>query len=74
LIDVTLYRFEHNIHAATVMGLVGAGGLGLEITTAFHLFEYREAFALILTLLTLVTLINALGATLRAHLLGLDDA
>ena len=74
LIDVTLYRFEHNIHAATVMGLVGAGGLGLEIKTAFHLFEYREAFALILTLLTLVTLINALGATLRAHLLGLDDA
>jgi phosphonate transport system permease protein len=73
LIDVTLYRFEHNIHAATVLGLVGAGGLGLEITTAFHLFEYREAFALILTLLTLVTLINVLGAALRAHLLGLDD-
>jgi phosphonate transport system permease protein len=72
LIDVTLYRFEHNIHAATVMGLVGAGGLGLEITTAFHLFEYREALALILTLLALVTLINAVGAALRARLLGLD--
>ncbi len=73
LIDVTLYRFEHNIHAATVMGLVGAGGLGLEITTAFHLFEYREALALILTLLALVTFINAIGAALRARLLGLDD-
>jgi phosphonate transport system permease protein len=73
LIDVTLYRFEHNVHAATVMGLVGAGGLGLEITTAFHLFEYREALALILTLLALVTLINAIGAALRARLLGLDD-
>ncbi len=73
LIDVTLYRFEHNIHAATVMGLVGAGGLGLEITTAFHLFEYREALALILTLLALVTAINAIGAALRARLLGLDD-
>jgi phosphonate transport system permease protein len=73
LIDVTLYRFEHNIHAATVMGLVGAGGLGLEITTAFHLFEYREALALILTLLALVTFINAIGAALRTRLLGLDD-
>ena len=73
LIDVTLYRFEHNIHAATVMGLVGAGGLGFEITTAFHLFEYREAFALILTLLALVTAINAIGAALRARLLGLDE-
>lgn len=73
LIDVTLYRFEHNIHAATVMGLVGAGGLGLEITTAFHLFEYREALALILTTLVLVSLTNVLGAALRAHLLGLND-
>lgn len=73
LVDVTLYRLEHNVHAATVMGLVGAGGLGLEVTTAFHLFEYREAFALILVLLALVTLINFVGAMLRAHLLGREN-
>jgi len=70
LIDVTLYRFEHNVRAATTLGVVGAGGLGLEIITAFHLFEYREALALIMVLLALVTLINLLGAWLRAHLLG----
>jgi len=69
LIDVTFHRFEHNVHAATVMGLVGAGGLGLEITTAFHLFEYREAMALILVLLALVTIINTIGARLRTVLL-----
>lgn len=72
LVDVTVYRWEHNVRAATVLGLVGAGGLGLEIMTAFHLFEYREAAALILVLLALVTAINLIGARIRAHFLGRD--
>lgn len=69
-LDATLYRWEHNVRAATTLGVVGAGGLGLEIVTAFHLFEYREALALILVLLLLVSLISALGAWLRARFLG----
>jgi phosphonate transport system permease protein len=70
LADVALYRWEHNVRAATTLGVVGAGGLGLEIVTAFHLFEYREAAALIIVLLGLVSLINILGARLRAAFLG----
>ena len=65
LADALLYRFEHNLRAATTLGLVGAGGLGLEIVTAFHLFEYREASALILVQLALVTAVNIAGAALR---------
>ncbi len=70
LVDVTIYRWEHNVRAATVLGVVGAGGLGLEIITAFHLFEYREALALILVLLALVTVITMVGARLRAGFLN----
>ncbi len=73
LADVTIYRWEHNVRAATVLGVVGAGGLGLEIITAFHLFEYREALALILVLLALVSVINLIGARIRARFLGQDD-
>lgn len=69
LVDVTLYRLEHNMRAATTMGMVGAGGLGLEIVTAFQLFEYREACALIAVLLLLVTLISGLSALIRSHFL-----
>lgn len=69
LIDVAAYRWEHNIRAATTLGVVGAGGLGLEIVTAFHLFEYREALALIGVLLVLVTLVNLLGAAVRRRFL-----
>ena len=69
VMDVTLYRWEHNLRAATVMGVIGAGGLGLEIMTAFQLFEYREALALILLLLVLVTAINFLSKRMRSRFL-----
>ncbi len=70
LVDVTIYRWEHNLRAATTLGVVGAGGLGLEIVTAFHLFEYREASALIVVLLVLVALISFAGAQIRVRFLG----
>ena len=73
LVDAAIYRLEHNLRAATTLGLVGAGGLGLEIVTAFHLFEYREASALILILLALVTAVNAIGAAMRRSFLSREE-
>lgn len=72
IVDVTVYRWEHNLRAATTLGVVGAGGLGLEVITAFHLFEYREAFALIMVMLALVTVINLIGGRIRRRFL--DEA
>jgi phosphonate transport system permease protein len=68
-VDVTLYRWEHNVRSAIVLGVIGAGGIGLQIVTAFNLFEYREASALILLLLALVTLINNVAGRIRARFL-----
>ena len=70
LVDVVIIASSIIFSAATTLGLVGAGGFGLEIITAFHLFEYREASALILVLLALVTAIKLVGATLRRRFLG----
>ena len=70
MVDVSLYRWEHNVRAATLMGVIGAGGIGLEIMTAFQLFEYREAVALILVLLAVVTAINTMSGKVRARLLN----
>lgn len=70
LVDVSVYRWEHNLRSATTVGMVGAGGLGLEIITAFQVFEYREASALLLLLLGLVTTISALGAVIRSRYVG----
>lgn len=68
LADATFYRWEHNLRAATALGLIGAGGLGLELSTAFHLFEYREASALIAVVVIWVGLFEALAAWARGRL------
>lgn len=65
LADATLYRWEHNVRAASVMGMIGAGGLGLELVTAFSLFEYREAMALLIIVFAVVTVIDGLSCRLR---------
>lgn len=69
LLDVILYRWEHNVRAATTLGMVGCGGIGQEIVVALDQFDYREASALIVVLLGLVTTLNLFGAGLRRRLL-----
>lgn len=69
LIDVALYRLEHNVRSASVMGMIGAGGLGRELVEAFSLFEYREAAALLILILVVVSLIDLLSRRLRKSLL-----
>lgn len=73
ILDVTLYRWEHNVRAATTLGMVGCGGIGQQIVVALDQFEYREAAALILVVLALVSLITLFGARLRAVFLGKAD-
>ena len=68
LVDLMLYRWEHNVRAAAVMGMVGAGGLGLELVTAFSLFEYREALAILAVILATVTIIDLTSRRLRVLL------
>jgi len=69
-VDVSLYRWEHNVRSAIVLGVIGAGGIGLQIVTAFNLFYYREASALIMVLLALVMVINFTAARIRARFLS----
>jgi phosphonate transport system permease protein len=68
VVDLTLYRWEHNLRASTVMGLVGAGGIGFELITALRLFEYREALALLILTFLFVTAIDFTGGELRRRL------
>lgn len=65
LISFTLYRFETNIRAAAVLGLIGAGGIGYLLNTAFRTFQYPEAATIVLILIVLVMLVDWLSAHLR---------
>ncbi len=66
--DVTVYRWEYNFRASTVMGMVGAGGIGFELMSSLRIMNYQEVFAILLCILACVTLVDALGAVLRGRL------
>jgi phosphonate transport system permease protein len=64
-----LYRFESTIRTSTIMGLVGAGGLGLELTMSIRMFRRREALAIILIILGLVSVVDHVSSIIRRHIL-----
>lgn len=61
----TIYMFEYNIRAASVLGVVGAGGIGFELVSYIRGFEYNKATTMMLVLLVVVTSIDALSSQLR---------
>ncbi len=64
----TLYMFEYNIRAASVLGVVGAGGIGFELVNYIRGFEYNKATTMMLVLLVVVTFIDIVSGQLRHHL------
>ena len=64
-----LYRFESNARAATVLGLIGAGGIGSTLIDAFNSYNYREVSAIAIIVVVTVTLIDMLSQVMRKRLL-----
>ncbi len=65
LISYTLYRWENNIRAAAVLGVVGAGGLGQMLAFHMGLFQMGETGSILLAMLGLVALVDALSFASR---------
>ncbi len=63
--DTTIYRWEYNFRASTVMGMVGAGGIGFELMSSLRLMSYSEVSAILITILIMVSLVDAIGSFLR---------
>ena len=68
MLSYTLYRWENNIRAATVLGVVGAGGLGQLLYYHLSLFHMQEASSVIIAMLLLVALVDAVSFTVRRQL------
>jgi phosphonate transport system permease protein len=64
----TLYSFECCVRAASVLGFVGAGGIGYEISLSMRLFEYGQAMTLILAFVLLLASTDAVSRRLRRSL------
>lgn len=64
-ISYSLYRFESNVRSATVLGIVGAGGIGQILYESIRGFYYAETAALLLIVILSVTLLDILSQRLR---------
>lgn len=68
VISYTLYSFECCVRAASVLGFVGAGGIGYEISLSMRLFEYRQVMTLIGAFVLLLALTDVVSRKVRAGL------
>ena len=68
-ISYTLYRFEANVRSASVVGMVGAGGIGMVLWDVIRSFQYAQTAAVLIMLVVAVSLIDMLSARLRRRLL-----
>ena len=67
-VSFALYIFELNIRASTVIGLVGAGGIGMLLNNQMRFFNYGNVGLIILELFILVLLIELASNALRRRL------
>ena len=63
--SIVLLYWEFNNRAATILGLVGAGGIGLTLTHAIQDFEYQEAVTCLIAIVIILTVIDRISAYLR---------
>lgn len=68
MLSYTLYRWENNIRAAAVLGVVGAGGLGQMLKYHLSLFQMPSAATVVIAMLVLVALVDAASYALRRAL------
>jgi len=67
-VTYNLYWFEVGVRSATVLGMVGAGGIGFELITSIRLFEWREVGVILLFILGMVTIIDLASTYIRSRL------
>ncbi|MDZ4136629.1 MAG: ABC transporter permease subunit, partial [Paracoccaceae bacterium] len=71
ILSYTLLRFEINVRASSIIGYVGAGGLGQELRTAMSYQEYTNISALFIIILVTTIVIDRASENLRHRVIGL---
>mgnify|MGYP001173703070 FL=1 len=64
-ISFTLYRFESNVRSASVVGMVGAGGIGVVLWEIIRGFQYAETCAVMIIIVLTVSMIDVVSARIR---------
>jgi phosphonate transport system permease protein len=64
-VSYSLYRFESNVRSASVVGMVGAGGIGVILYEVIRGFQYPQTCAVLIILIATVTMIDLISSYLR---------
>lgn len=68
-VNTSLFSLEKATRSSVVLGLVGAGGIGIELQVSMDLFRYAEASAIIIAIFVLVVAVEQCSAWVRRHLI-----
>lgn len=68
VLSTTLFWWEFNVRASTVLGVVGAGGIGQELKNSMDLLDFPRLFTIIAVILIVVTALDQLSGRMRARL------
>jgi phosphonate transport system permease protein len=72
-LSYTILRFEINIRAASIIGLVGAGGIGVELMFAIRQFQYTDISAIVLMIMLVVFVLDFGCEQLRHYIIGKEQ-
>ena len=73
-ITTSLFNLESATRSSVVLGIVGAGGIGMELKVSMDLFRYDEAATILLAILVLVVCVERVGAYIRSRIIGRNRA
>jgi len=71
-VSYALLRFEINVRGATVMGFVGAGGIGQDLMVAIRKFYYTDVSAILVLIIATVVVIDLVTEQIRHRLIGME--
>lgn len=74
MIATTLYRLDINLRSSTMLGIVGAGGIGFLLQQNLRSLQYDRALGIVIIIFVLITAMEFLSGAVRATLLGTDRA
>ncbi len=68
-VGIVLYILDHNVRAASILGLVGAGGIGYDMVMSMRLFRFDRLILIIFGIYLAVTCLDRLSHTVRSRVI-----
>lgn len=73
ILSILLYNFESNVRSGTILGIVGAGGIGFLLSDRIAAYKWDEAWSIIFLIIAMVYVIDWLSGMIRTRLIGKSE-